>query len=381
MDKKESPDSISFLDPSNTRDLLSLLDCNDDDVEEFDEGFRCCVCLDLLYKPIVLACGHISCFWCVHGAMSWFSESHCPICRCPYNHFPAICELLHFVLLKMYPLAYKARERQVLEEEKKQGCFSPQLDDNLSSSPCTSSTMCFPVEDVVQGMINPLNIVERQSPEGGSHVGLESTRTLAAEGNNLLGSNIKNGTCELLSVEDVLCFACKQLLFKPAVLNCGHVYCLSCISSPAHEVVKCQLCQRLHPKGFLKVCLELDQLLEKIFPREYALRREAVQLQPIDSQQSNPSIGVGGEGKQCSQSSSPHTCGNISFLGARGVIVHYGVGCDSCGRIQKRVFLCKHSLMRLLWIKKRLISPSESYFKVPGVMFFDSLQTQPNDQN
>ncbi|PIA36002.1 hypothetical protein AQUCO_03400119v1 [Aquilegia coerulea] len=212
------------------------------------------------------------------------------------------------------------------EEEKKRGCFSPQLDDNISSSPCTSSTMCSPVEDVAQEKIKPLSIVEQRSHQGGTHVVLETTRTLAAEGNNLLDSNFKNGTCELLSVEDVLCFACKQLLYKPAVLNCGHVYCLSCISSPTHEAVKCQLCQRLHPKGFLNVCLELDHLLEKKFPKEYALRRETVQHQPINSQQGNPSAGVGEDGKQ-----SPQTCSNMSWLGDRGVIVHYGAGCDFCG--------------------------------------------------
>ncbi|XP_028797223.1 LON peptidase N-terminal domain and RING finger protein C14F5.10c-like [Neltuma alba] len=42
----------------------------DNEQEEFSKSFVCCVCLDLLYKPIVLPCGHISCFWCVHQSMS-----------------------------------------------------------------------------------------------------------------------------------------------------------------------------------------------------------------------------------------------------------------------------------------------------------------------
>uniref|UniRef100_A0A2N9IU51 Uncharacterized protein n=1 Tax=Fagus sylvatica TaxID=28930 RepID=A0A2N9IU51_FAGSY len=44
----------------------------DEDVgsEEIPHSFICCVCWDLLYKPIVLSCGHISCFWCVHRSMS-----------------------------------------------------------------------------------------------------------------------------------------------------------------------------------------------------------------------------------------------------------------------------------------------------------------------
>uniref|UniRef100_A0A6N2MY32 RING-type domain-containing protein n=1 Tax=Salix viminalis TaxID=40686 RepID=A0A6N2MY32_SALVM len=82
--------------------------------EEFSDSFRCCVCLDLLYKPIVLTCGHISCFWCVNKSMSGLRESNCPICRHPYNHFPTVCQMLHFLLFKLYPTVYMRREKQTL---------------------------------------------------------------------------------------------------------------------------------------------------------------------------------------------------------------------------------------------------------------------------
>lgn len=62
----------------------------------------------------VAGCGHVSCFWCVHKSMSGLRESQCPFCRHPYNHFPTICQMLHFLLLKLYPVAYKARESQIL---------------------------------------------------------------------------------------------------------------------------------------------------------------------------------------------------------------------------------------------------------------------------
>ncbi|CAK9141533.1 unnamed protein product [Ilex paraguariensis] len=87
--------------------------------EEFPDEFQCCVCLDLLYKPVVLGCGHLSCFWCVFKAMDSWQESHCPVCREPYNHFPSICRLMHILLVKLYPIAYKRRKRQVLEGSKK----------------------------------------------------------------------------------------------------------------------------------------------------------------------------------------------------------------------------------------------------------------------
>ncbi|KAK4573967.1 hypothetical protein RGQ29_031771 [Quercus rubra] len=84
------------------------------DSDEISQSFICCVCRELLYKPIVLSCGHISCFWCVHHSMSGLCESRCPICRHPYIHFPTICQMLHLLLLKLYPVAYKRRENQIL---------------------------------------------------------------------------------------------------------------------------------------------------------------------------------------------------------------------------------------------------------------------------
>ncbi|KAE8695564.1 Transcriptional corepressor LEUNIG [Hibiscus syriacus] len=111
--------------PQQAESTLHLLS------EEFLDEFQCCVCLELIFKPVVLACGHMSCFWCVYNAMNHVHESNCPICRCPYNHFPSVCQLLHFLLLKLYPIAYKRRERQVREEEKAAGHFSLQFDQNL----------------------------------------------------------------------------------------------------------------------------------------------------------------------------------------------------------------------------------------------------------
>jgi hypothetical protein len=47
-------------------------------------------------------------------------------------------------------------------------------------------------------------------------------------------------------------------------------------------MLKCHVCQTLHPKGFPKVCLVLDHFLEERFPKEYVLRRDAVQLKQVD---------------------------------------------------------------------------------------------------
>lgn len=69
-----------------------------------------------------------------------------------------------------------------------------------------------------------------------------------------------------------LTFSLSFLLFKFTV------YCESCIASPAEEQLRCQDCQSLHPGGFPKVCLLLENLLLELFSKEYASRKDAVQL-------------------------------------------------------------------------------------------------------
>lgn len=74
----------------------------------------------------------------------------------------------------------------------------------------------------------------------------------------------------------------KIVHFISNFLNCT-VYCESCIVSVADEMLKCQVCQSPHPKGLPKVCLEFNNFILQQFPREYALRRDDVQLKQIDS--------------------------------------------------------------------------------------------------
>ncbi|XP_058101501.1 E3 ubiquitin-protein ligase PRT1 [Magnolia sinica] len=356
-EKKAAPDSWIASKEDQTLDPCVI----DDDDDNIPECFRCCVCLDLLYKPIVLACGHISCFWCVHKAMNSFRQSHCPICRHPYNHFPGICELLHFLLMKVEPVAYKRMEMQVLEEEKKADCFSPQIDDQLATkmvhsskepdllvcSPYSStechyrvdpySDACSPEKSNLGDVANPLDcdtsspdnvkIVPAKSCPGGSG----TNRNLALEENNFLENGTASGICKQVSVTDVLCTACKQLLFRPAVLNCGHVYCESCIATPVDESIQCQICQSLHPGGLPKVCLVFDQFLEENFSKEYALRKEALHLKKTCCQQEGPSTCAVQTEKQAIKSWLSPIKNDFSWWTEHASKVHVGVGCDSCG--------------------------------------------------
>ncbi|KAH7517532.1 hypothetical protein FEM48_Zijuj09G0075000 [Ziziphus jujuba var. spinosa] len=297
--------------------------------EEISESFICCVCLDLLYKPIVLCCGHVSCFWCVHKSMNGLRESHCPICRNSYNHFPTICQMLHFLLQKMYPIAYKARELQVLEEEKENDCFSPQLDahaHNLQADQDLENPACKESSATMKQLDSISHISDNGTtvPEQGTNGNPEATG-IAIDIDKNFPQNQHSGNCKQISVADVLCAACKQMLFCPVVLNCGHVYCESCAIDIAGEMLKCQVCQSPQPKGLPKVCLELGNFLEEQFPKEYALRRDAVRLKEVDSNrgwQTNGSTEGGKQADILAWWSDPHSK------------VHMNAGCDSCGTFE-----------------------------------------------
>lgn len=285
--------------------------------------------------------------------MNGVKESHCPTCRHPYHHFPNICQMLHYLLCKMYPITYKIRETQILEYEKARDCFSPELKDPVCASP-NSEKLCH-VGDAGQSYLTntteysalrgssgdgraATNLKElvfsssfegvcKNQPKENSSGGLEVTHNHAVEENVM--SKGDNGTHVRVSISDMLCVACNELLFRPVVLNCGHVYCETCLSIPADEKLQCQLCQSSHPKGIPKVCLELHHFVEAQFPTEYELRKNTIKQ--VDSQQELPTI--------CSAEGSKRS-GHFSFSSDekfypswsdRTVEVHYGVGCDFCG--------------------------------------------------
>ncbi|KAL6899578.1 hypothetical protein ACP4OV_006236 [Aristida adscensionis] len=254
--------------------------------------FECCVCLELLYKPVVIACGHMSCFWCVHKAMHGFRESHCAVCRQPYKHFPSICQLMHHLLLKLEPVDYKRREKEVLEEERLMQTYSPQIIDFVDSK----------------------NNVEKDGEDRLEDNKIVSSQEVSSNG------NIVDEHSNKVKLDDVSCPLCKELLYQPAVLNCGHVYCISCLPSLNEEELKCQVCGSLHPGDFPNVCLDLDHFLEEYFPAEYESRRNKVQLKNGPCNREGSSSGT-----SCTKESSRAQLDDDLFN------IHIGVGCDSCG--------------------------------------------------
>lgn len=271
----------------------------EEEEEEISDKFLCCVCLELLYKPIVLSCGHLSCFWCVHRSMSGLRVSHCPICRDPYLHFPTICLQLHFLLKKLYPIAHNKREAQLLNDEQARACFSPQIDEPKAKLQSLS------VSD------------ECSDPEP-----LEDAKTVNVHENDLP----KNG----ISKDDLLCSACKELLVRPVVLNCGHVYCEGCVvdmMDQESEKIKCKECHVCDPRRFPKVCLALEQFLEENFPEEYISRRSGIQKTLAHDSKGNFQKYY----KEGTSSSDENNNNSLPRWANPACNVHIGVGCDSCG--------------------------------------------------
>ncbi|GER36319.1 E3 ubiquitin-protein ligase PRT1 [Striga asiatica] len=315
-----------------------IAEYGEQDGEEIPDEFQCCVCLDILYKPVVLACGHISCFWCVFKAMDTFQESHCPVCRNPFNHFPRICNLLHTLLLKLYPSAYNRRERQVAEEEKLYGHASPKcegdtINSQLSEELSAGHSLQVDSNDTCAG---DHSIVQRSSGRT-SPSGLDATTnpTTSSSYKIVHNANDSVGQSNQVLLTDLQCAVCKELLCRPVVLNCGHVYCEACID-PHDNVCKCPVCESAHPNGIPRLCLILEHFLEVHFPEEYSARKEYSRK----FQSASPS-GDLVEKQEQSQCPPLLTIDDLSQLSDRGTKFHPGAGCDYCGV----VLPCFHLLM------------------------------------
>ncbi|XP_056866274.1 E3 ubiquitin-protein ligase PRT1-like isoform X2 [Raphanus sativus] len=240
--------------------------------------------------------------------MSDLSESHCPICRDPYVHFPAVCQKLHFLLKNIYPLAHNKRENQVLKWEQELDSFSPQMDEPNTKDDSLDITD----EQKVEEDSNPTRLLSSNEKEP-----LEDAKTVNVHGSDLPKS--------IISKDDFLCSACKDLLVRPMVLNCGHVYCEGCVVDMMDQEsakIKCKECHVCDPRRFPKVCLALQQFLEENFPEEYTSRESGIQ-KTLGNFQSYR--------KEGTSSSDENNNNDLPWWASPASNVHVGTGCDSCG--------------------------------------------------
>ena len=121
-------------------------------------------------------------------------------------------------------------------------CFSPQFDaflfashtdeklshrDNQGQS-CGFSLDCLSTDTYSTEKGEPgatMEKLETFPQDGGNNTSKQSsseaTCSGAVEEQNMLRKN-QMGPSQKVSIADALCTACKQLLFRPVVLNCGH---------------------------------------------------------------------------------------------------------------------------------------------------------------
>ncbi|KAK9865539.1 hypothetical protein WJX84_006645 [Apatococcus fuscideae] len=183
---------------------------------------QCPICFDLLYKPCVNSCGHVSCFWCFHQCMSPYNASKCPLCRAAFVHFPGVCRVLHLYLSKAFPDEYEIRDQENRDDEARTNKHSPDLPTR---------------ED-----------------------GMDDAD---------------------LQIDDFKCsrVGCNRLLCKPVVLNCGHAVCRSCAPPPQQAGAEdsrpavCSRCNNLALPN-RSVCMQLDELVERLFPELYSERAQ-----------------------------------------------------------------------------------------------------------
>ncbi|XP_059063175.1 E3 ubiquitin-protein ligase PRT1-like [Cryptomeria japonica] len=263
------------------------MEINMDDVVE---AFQCQICLEVVYKPVVQACGHVFCFWCLHKAMSHSGTSNCPVCRNLYHHLPRVCELLHYLLLKAFPKEYEKRAEEVSEWERKMGTFSLQLG-TLDSNGQEDEVLELGKD---KGTFSP-------------QMGTLDLNVQASAGTSFSESKLR--------VSDVLCAHCKELIYRPIVLNCGHAFCESCVNYNVFKgtTLKCQVCQSFHPAKSRAVCLELHHFLQSMFTVEYAEREKSILLQNKQPKKESPTDEIAETSSQME------------------TVVHLDFGCDNCG--------------------------------------------------
>lgn len=125
----------------------------------------------------------------------------------------------------------------VPEEEKEMGYFSPQIngsayvsqsgetriklsdaEPSLNSSSVRAGECLEKIYPVQSGSVNQdfglANLLDGRKD-------ITATSVINAEDRNSNQIH-ESGTHEQVSVDDVLCGSCKQMLFRPIILNCGH---------------------------------------------------------------------------------------------------------------------------------------------------------------
>eukprot|EP00193_Tetraselmis_chui_P015677 CAMPEP_0177781102 /NCGR_PEP_ID=MMETSP0491_2-20121128/17635_1 /TAXON_ID=63592 /ORGANISM="Tetraselmis chuii, Strain PLY429" /LENGTH=460 /DNA_ID=CAMNT_0019301073 /DNA_START=417 /DNA_END=1800 /DNA_ORIENTATION=- len=259
--------------------------------EESADFWSCPICMEMVYKPCVNSCGHVFCFWCMHRAMNTYEKSKCPCCRSEYSYFPWICEKLHEYLGLQFPKEYESRELVITEEEKDMDVMAPEV--------------------------------------------------------GAAGSSNGDIIAECFTCADPTCNA---VLFRPTILNCGHMVCLdSCsIDSNGDPRKLCPACSA-PIVGMPSLCHKVHDFLHAVVPEGQSQRAIAVKL-IVDARRAAASAAgsstSGQPGEEAVAESDVKSLDEDYLQRLNEMkknFVHHGVGCDVCGMlpIVGQRFRCK----------------------------------------
>ena len=84
-----------------------------------EELLSCSICLDTLWKPSILPCGHWLCFWCaeeIRFSVRGDFQAQCPLCRHLYACKPKFSQLLQNYITEQFP-EVKNRAEEVKQKE------------------------------------------------------------------------------------------------------------------------------------------------------------------------------------------------------------------------------------------------------------------------
>ncbi|MCO5609279.1 hypothetical protein L7F22_063505 [Adiantum nelumboides] len=288
------------------------------------EPFVCQICIDIAYKPIVLqACGHVFCFWCIRRSMNERKPSQCPACRRPYLHFPRVCRLLHFLLEKAWPLHYGRKASETLAMEQATAVFSPRILRQFRTTSSCSSDQEY-----------SLSTPSSSSSSSAGHFDRSSSSNAAAfdsRGHKLhvypeLAMDAAEST-PTVGVGDVSCSVCRDLLYRPVVMNCGEAMCEGCwkgkarrgVTSSSPQWCGCGGGGGVHRRGsdVAHVCLALHHFLERSFSSLYSQRS-------LHTTTCTPTV------PEEKKEREPNDLDDDTIEEDDG-FVHVGVGCDGCG--------------------------------------------------
>ncbi|KAK6141672.1 hypothetical protein DH2020_024581 [Rehmannia glutinosa] len=278
---------------------------DDDESEKFSEAFVCCVCRDLLYKPVVLE---------EEKDMGYFS---------PQINGPASQLQSEETIVK--PLGVS------------QPCFS-KADPSINPCSVRSGETMDTTQPVQSGSVHPetgfTNLLDREKILRQLVLPLlhieTQTRYIAMEHASrfqLMMSCVVPFRGLVFHIFFDLELICDP---SPPPLYICPAFCVCCIVLQTNEMLKCEVCQSLHPGDIPKVCLEFDHFLEEQFPREYELRRGTLQMKQEQLSSEVPSTCSSEAGKESFHFSFSSGEDPLPWWNASSK-VHIGVGCDSCG--------------------------------------------------